>query len=148
METPTVNDMFIARRKKDGGWDVAVSSSLADLNTKMDDVKAGGMHDFVIEYKHPKAAAHETLTMSPAFRAGANLPVLFGNEGLYTSHYDLVASGDLVDTLSELLKIQKKEAIRGPEFSLNERSSSIIVMPDNQAFSFLFCSRHPCFCSF
>ena len=62
-----MNYMFIARREKDGGWDAAVSSSLADHNAKMDDVKAGGMHDFVIEYKHPKAATHKTLTMSSAF---------------------------------------------------------------------------------
>ena len=112
--------------------------------------------------------------------AGANLPALFRNEDLHTSHsnrkapakfsskifntrkelqdavqiywsmrYDLVASsGDPDYTLKELLKIQRKEAIRRPEFSLNERSSSIIVMLDNQAFSFLFCSRHPCFCPF
>ena len=102
--------------------------------------------------------------------AGANLPALFRNEGLHTSHseqerpgqvllqdavqsywsmcYDMVASGELDDALKELLKIQRKEAIRAPEFSLNEHSSLIMAILDNQAFSFLFCSRHPCFCSF
>lgn len=62
-----MNYIFIARCKKDGGWDAVVSSSFAEHNAKMDDVKAGGMHDFVIEYEHPKVATHETLTMSPAF---------------------------------------------------------------------------------
>ena len=66
----------------------------------------------------------------------------------WSMRYDLVASGEIDDTLKELLKIQRKEVIRAPEFSLNEHSSLIMAMLDNQAFSFLFCSRHPCFCSF
>ena len=65
METPTVNYMFIARRKKDGGWDVAVSSSLADRNAKMDDVKARGQHNFLIDYRHPRSTSREALGLSP-----------------------------------------------------------------------------------
>ncbi len=55
METPTVNYMFIARHKKDSGWDAVVSSSLADHNAKIDDVKARDQHDFLIDYRHPRS---------------------------------------------------------------------------------------------
>lgn len=60
-----MNYIFIARCKKDGGWDAVVSSSLTEHNAKMDDVKARGQHNFLIDYRHPRSTSREALGLSP-----------------------------------------------------------------------------------
>ena len=50
METPTVNFMCIARRKSDSGWDAVVSGDLREHCSKMDDVRADGARDFLINF--------------------------------------------------------------------------------------------------
>ena len=48
MESPTVNFVFIARKKSDGGCDAAVRMDLRAYCSKMDDVKASSDPDFLI----------------------------------------------------------------------------------------------------
>ena len=42
------------------------SDSIEDHCAKMDDVKAGGMHDFLIDHRSAKPASREALYLSPA----------------------------------------------------------------------------------
>ena len=58
-ESPTVNFIFIVRRKSDGGWDAVVRRDLRAHCSKMDDVKASDDPDFLIDYRHPKATTRE-----------------------------------------------------------------------------------------
>ena len=71
MESPTVNFIFIVRRKSDGGWDAVVCRDLRASCSKMDDVKAFDDPDFLIDSRYPKATTRKALTLSAA---------LFGNE--------------------------------------------------------------------
>lgn len=67
METPlNTNFVFTAQRKSDGGWDAIYSGSIEDHCAKMDDVEAGGMHNFLIDHRRAKPASREALDLSPS----------------------------------------------------------------------------------